>query len=185
MSAGICASQQAKAPGKAQSLQSCPRVDFGSPASRSRLNRSAPVCGRSRRSRRIAALPAEQTFGLFDFGPSCYPRHLSNSRFVAVEVSSMKSIPRGIPTKHPKSTGPESIGPERTDFGIVPRRAVGSPAATTLETNEKFRASNPTENELRREVGGGTRIRTGGQQVAKRAKALLGRLNRPTPVPLA
>jgi hypothetical protein len=31
----------------------------------------------------------------------------------------MKSMPRDIPTKYPKSTGPENIGPERMDFGRI------------------------------------------------------------------
>ena len=41
-------------------------------------------------------------------------------------------------TKHPKSTGLENSGPERTDFGHFGGPAVNSPAATTLENNEKF-----------------------------------------------
>ena len=49
----------------------------------------------------------------------------------------MKSMPRDIPTKHPKSTGSENIGPERADFGSVGMGEVGSLVATTLEFNEK------------------------------------------------
>ena len=66
----------------------------------------------------------------------------------------MKSMPRGTPPNHPKSTGPENIGPERTDFGCIGIGAVGSLAATTLENNEKFR---PTRTSGERVVSGGWR----------------------------
>ena len=83
------------------------------------------------------------------------PKEFIGIRSRSREKDRMKSMGRGTPPNHPKSTGPESIGPERTDFGIVPRRAVGSPAATTLENNEKIRLPERAENELCREVGGG------------------------------
>ena len=47
------------------------------------------------------------------------------------------------------STGPENIGLERTDFSSVGMGEVGSLTATTLENNEKFRAREQTESELR------------------------------------
>jgi hypothetical protein len=44
----------------------------------------------------------------------------------------MKPMPRSSPPNHPKSTGPENIGRERTDFGSLGIGAVGSLAGTTL-----------------------------------------------------
>lgn len=85
------------------------------------------------------------------------PKEFIGIRSRSREKDRMKSMGRGTPPNHPKSTGPESIGTERTDFGIVPRRAVGSPAATTLENNEKIRLPERAENELCREVGGAKR----------------------------
>ena len=68
----------------------------------------------------------------------------------------MKSMLRGTPLNHPKSTGPENIGPERTEFGGIGMVEVGSPAATTLENNEKFRPNDQAENGFAGGVGGGT-----------------------------
>ena len=82
------------------------------------------------------------------------PRITFGIRSGCREKYQMKSMPRGTPPNHPKSTGPENIGPERTDFGSIGMGAVGSPAATTLENNEKFRPRERAENGLCREVGG-------------------------------
>jgi hypothetical protein len=60
------------------------------------------------------------------------------------------------PPNRPKSTGPENIGPERTNFVIIGIGAVESAPGTTLENNEKFAPREHAENELYREVGGGT-----------------------------
>jgi hypothetical protein len=67
----------------------------------------------------------------------------------------MKSMPRGSPPKHPKSTGLENIGSERTDFACIGIGAVGSLLATTLENNEKIRPSQQAETGFAGGVGGG------------------------------
>ena len=72
----------------------------------------------------------------------------------------MKTTAQGTPLKHPKSTGPENIGPERTDFGCIGMGAVGSLPATTLENNEKILPWERAENGLCGEFGGETGIRT-------------------------
>jgi hypothetical protein len=59
------------------------------------------------------------------------------------------SMSRGTPPKYPKSGGPESIGSKRVNFGRVGLGEVGSPAATTLENNDKFRPRERAENVLR------------------------------------
>lgn len=41
--------------------------------------------------------------------------------------------------KHPKSTGSEKSAARRTEFGPLAGAAVNSPAATTLENNDKLR----------------------------------------------
>ena len=88
---------------------------------------------------------------------SSYRNPNSPSRKILNEYSIL-----GSPPNHPKSTGPENIGPERMDFGCFGIGAVGSHAATTFETNEKFQPSGSAENGLRREVGGAKGIRTAG-----------------------
>jgi hypothetical protein len=50
-----------------------------------------------------------------------------------------ENSPLRLPPNHSRSTGPENIGPERAGFGGLGIGAVGSPAATTLEINEKSR----------------------------------------------
>ena len=94
--------------------------------------------------RQIPSLPKE----LVEMGCDCRQKDL------------MKSMPRDIPTKHPKSTGSENIGPGRADFGSVGMGEVGSLVATTLEFNEKIRPCEQAESELGREVGNGNWGRT-------------------------
>ena len=54
----------------------------------------------------------------------------------------MKSMPRDIPTKHPKSTGPENIGPGRADFGSVGMGEVGSLVATLCAPGGRWMDAN-------------------------------------------
>ena len=55
--------------------------------------------------------------------------------------------------KPPQSTGSEKSGAERTDFGGAAGTGVNSPAATTLENNDKFRLGERAENGLRQGLG--------------------------------
>ena len=71
------------------------------------------------------------------------------------EKHRMKTMARGTPPNHPKSTGPENIGLERMDFGSVGMGEVGSLPAITLENNDKFRRQERAGRGLFRKVGGG------------------------------
>jgi hypothetical protein len=75
----------------------------------------------------------------FEFQALLPPGVPFGMRSLFKEEVSMKTMTRGTPPNHPKSTGPENIGPERTDSGSIGIGAVGSLPATTLENNEKFR----------------------------------------------
>jgi hypothetical protein len=63
-------------------------------------------------------------------------------------------------TKSTQSTGPESIGPERTFPGLLAPWPVLSPSRITLENNGKIRPQSDRENAFARASGGDGGIRT-------------------------
>ena len=118
------------------------------PGPRRVVRSGARVCGR--RSLRTL-LRARSTVGFQSPSP---PKEIVGIRSCRHAKHSMKTMARGSPPNWPKSTGLETTGPERTNFGSIGLGAVGSLPAIILENNEKFRPSERAENGLQREDGG-------------------------------
>jgi len=84
----------------------------------------------------------------FRFQTLLRPKEFIVIRFLHRKDYRIKSMARGAPPNDPKSTGWENIALERAGFGIPGKAAVGSPAATTIENNEKIRLRERAENGL-------------------------------------